>query len=138
MRHDVRDVKGHFCGLLASGKQRHGVRMTNENWQAELGDMSPDAFRAYGYEIVDWIAEYLAHPPYPVLSAVEPGDIKGALPATPPSHPEDMGAILHDFDELILPGITHWNHPGFLAYFAITGSGPGILAELLSAALNVN
>ncbi len=76
--------------------------------------------------------------PYPVLSQVSPGEIKRALPVAPPSAPEGMAAILEDFDQIILPGITHWNHPGFMAYFGITGSGPGILGELLSAALNVN
>lgn len=112
--------------------------MTNENWQEETGDMSPEALRAYGYEVVDWIADYLAHPPYPVLSTARPGEIRAALPPFAPSQPDDVGEILRDFEEVIVPGITHWNHPGFLAYFAITGSGPGILGELLSAALNVN
>ncbi len=102
-----------------------------------FGDMDPEAFRREGYRVVDWIADYLAHPDrYPVLSRVAPGDIRRSLPADPPEHGEAFAAILADFDKLIVPGITHWNHPGFFAYFAITGSAPGVLAEFLSAALN--
>jgi aromatic-L-amino-acid decarboxylase len=108
-------------------------------WQDGALDMPADLFREYGYRVVDWIAEYLDHPErYPVLSRVRPGDISAQLPDRPPELPESMDAILHDCEAIVLPGITHWNHPGFFAYFAITGSAPGILAELLSAALNVN
>ncbi len=103
----------------------------------DTGDMDPEVFRREGYRVVDWIAEYFAHPErYPVLSRVKPGDIERSLPAHAPEQAEDFAAILADFDKLIVPGITHWNHPGFFAYFAITGSGPGVLAEFLSAALN--
>lgn len=107
--------------------------------QTGLGDMDPEAFRKYGYAIIDWITDYLAHPErYPVLAQVQPGQIKQALPQEPPKAPESMEAILKDLEQVIVPGITHWNHPAFFAYFAITGSGPGILGELLSAAFNVN
>ena len=110
-----------------------------EVWQDRMPDMPADLFREYGHRVVDWIAEYLEHPErYPVLSRVEPGQIVAALPAHPPDTPESMDDILRDFEDIILPGITHWNHPAFFAYFAITGSAPGILGELLSAALNVN
>lgn len=102
-----------------------------------FGDMDPETFRREGYRAIDWIADYFAHPErYPVLSRVAPGDIRRSLPAEPPEQGEDFASILADFDKLIVPGITHWNHPGFFAYFAITGSGPGVLAEVLSAALN--
>ena len=101
--------------------------------------LTPDQFRAYGKQVIDWIADYLANAErYPVLSPVKPGEVRRQLPAEPPSAPEAMDAILSDFDRVILPGITHWNHPSFFAYFAISGSAPGILGELLSAALNTN
>ena len=100
--------------------------------------MDPEAFRREAHRVADWIADYLAAPErYPVLSRVRPGDIRNALPAEAPARGEPFDAIFEDFERIILPGITHWKHPGFFAYFAITGSGPGILAEFLSAALNV-
>ena len=104
-----------------------------------IGDMDPEAFRIYGHQVVDWIADYLGHVGvYPVLAQSAPGDIRQALPDRPPVQPESMETILDDFERIIMPGITHWNSPGFLAYFGITGSGPGILGEMLSGALNVN
>jgi aromatic-L-amino-acid decarboxylase len=103
------------------------------------GDMDTEAFRRYGHEVVDWIADYLANVgSYPVLARTAPGDIQRTLPAQPSKQPEAMEDILADIDRIIMPGITHWNSPGFLAYFGITGSGPGILGEMLSGALNVN
>ena len=102
------------------------------------GDMDPEAFRREAHRVADWIADYLAAPDrFPVLSKALPGDIRRALPSDAPSHGENFDAIFADFERIILPGITHWNHPGFFAYFAITGSAPGVLAEFLSAALNV-
>lgn len=104
-----------------------------------LGDMPADEFEEYGRRAVAWIADYLANPDrYSVLAQVAPGEIKRALPARPPAQGESMEAILADFERTVVPGITHWNHPSFFAYFAITGSGPGILGELLASALNVN
>jgi len=101
--------------------------------------MDPEEFRKIGKDVVDWIADYLKNPEmYPVFPNIQPGDIKRQLPTTPPSSSEKMDVILQDFNKIILPGITHWNHPGFHAYFSITGSAPGILGEMLSAALNVN
>jgi aromatic-L-amino-acid decarboxylase len=102
-------------------------------------DMSPEEFRKWGHTFIDWIADYLEHPErYPVLSQAEPGSIRRQLPPTPPEKPESMQGVFDDLERIILPGITHWNHPAFFAYFAVTGSGPGILGELLSAAFNVN
>jgi aromatic-L-amino-acid decarboxylase len=101
--------------------------------------MSPEEFRASGHEVVDWIADYLRDiRDLPVLPNVQPGDLMDALPAVGPEHGESMDAILADFRDLIVPGITHWNHPRFFAYFSISASGPGILGEMLAAALNVN
>ena len=104
----------------------------------KLGDMDPEAFRREAHRLADWIADYLSNPArFPVLSRVTPGDIVGQLPREAPRDGEPFDAIFADFERVILPGITHWNHPGFFAYFSITGSAPGILGEFLSAALNV-
>ncbi len=104
-----------------------------------LGDMTPDDFRRYGHQMVDWMADYFAHVgEYPVLSRNTPGAIREALPAHPPVQPEPMESVFADFERVLLPGITHWNSPGFMAYFGITGSGPGVLGEMLASVLNVN
>ena len=104
-----------------------------------LVDLPPEAFVRYGKQLVDWVGEYLANAEqYPVLSRVAPGEISAALPLAPPVAAETLDAIFADFERVIMPGITHWNHPGFFAYFANSASVPGILAELLTAALNVN
>ena len=96
-------------------------------------------FRADGAAALEWAARYLEGVrDLPVLSRVEPGSVRAALPAAPPYEPEPFAAVLQDLDTVLLPGITHWNHPRFFAYFAISGSEPGILAELLAATLNVN
>src|SRR5215470_16475885 len=101
--------------------------------------MSPAEFRTSAHQVVDWIADYLEEVRrYPVLAQTTPGALKNALPQSAPEQGEPMEAILADFQKLIVPGITHWNHPRFFAYFSISGSGPGILGEMLTAALNVN
>ena len=101
--------------------------------------MSPEEFRRMGHIVVDWLADYQAHPErYPVLSRVKPGEVTDQLPTCGPVQGEAMEAILHDFEETIVPGLTHWNSPGFLAYFANTASGPGVLGEMLAAGLNAN
>ena len=75
---------------------------------------------------------------YRLLPSVQPGDIRSVLPVTPPVQGESLTDALSDFRDVIVPGLTHWNHPSFFGYFAMTGSGPGILGEMLAAALNVN
>lgn len=101
--------------------------------------MTSEEFRASGHEVVDWIADYLRDVrEYPVAPQVEPGALIDRLPKSAPEQGESIEVILRDFRELIVPGITHWNHPRFLAYFSISASGPGILGEMLAAALNVN
>jgi aromatic-L-amino-acid decarboxylase len=105
---------------------------------SHLGDMPPAEFRRHAHRLVDWIADYLEHSErYPVLSRVSPGEIANALPSRPPEVSEPFDAVLDDFEQIIVPGLTHWNHPRFFGYFAITGSAPGVLGEFLSAALNV-
>ena len=100
--------------------------------------MDAEAFRRHGHALVDWIAGYLNDTErYPVLSRSAPGAVRDALPPSPPAAGVPFDEIFGDFERVILPGITHWNHPGFFAYFAISGSAAGVLAEFLSAALNV-
>jgi aromatic-L-amino-acid/L-tryptophan decarboxylase len=96
-------------------------------------------FRDYGHQVVDWIADYLENiRQYPVLPNIKPGDLVDRLPARGPEYGEPMDVILEDFQASIVPALTHWNHPRFFAYFAISASQPGILAEMLAGALNVN
>ena len=104
-----------------------------------LSDMSPKEFRHAADQVVQRIAEFLQEPErWRVLPAVTPGALRSALPVAPPHDGEPFDRILADFDQLIMPGTTHWNHPGFMAYFATTGSAPAILGEALIAMLNVN
>ncbi len=94
-------------------------------------------FREDGAAALDWVASYLEHVrDRPVLSRVEPGEIRAALPESPPDEPEPFANVLRDLDAVLMPGVTHWQSPRFFAYFATTGSEPGVLAELLIAGLN--
>jgi aromatic-L-amino-acid decarboxylase len=102
-------------------------------------DMSSAEFRKHGHAVIDWIADYLEKPDkWPVLPGVLPGEVRSALPQSPPLRGESMDRILEDFQTLILPATTHWNHPAFMAYFANSSTGAGVLGEALTAALNVN
>ena len=104
-----------------------------------LGDIAPDEFRRQARRVLQWIGDYLERPErFPVVPRVAPGDIADTIPDEPPADPESLDAVLDDFERLIVPGVTHWNHPGFFAYFAISASAPGILAEMLISTLNVN
>ena len=95
------------------------------------------SFRDDGYAAVDWAAGYLERVgELPVLAQVQPGELTARLPAAPPEHGEPFGNVLRDLDELIVPALTNWQHPRFFAYFAVTASEPGILAELLAATMN--
>ncbi len=94
-------------------------------------------FREDGYAAVDWAADYLERvADLPVLAQVAPGDLSAKLPSAPPEEGEQFADVLRDLDELILPALTNWQHPRFFAYFAVTASEPGILAELIAATLN--
>jgi aromatic-L-amino-acid decarboxylase len=102
-------------------------------------DLPVAEFRRAAERLTNWIARYLEQPErYPVLAQVRPGEIASQLPPAPPTHPESIDTIIDDFERILLPGVTHWNHPGFFAYFAISASAPGILAEYLTAALDIN
>jgi aromatic-L-amino-acid/L-tryptophan decarboxylase len=104
----------------------------------ELGDMSVEEFRRFGHEAIDRVADYLEGVArLPVLAQVEPGQFASRLPQNPPAAGEPMESILADVDRLIVPALTHWNHPSFFAYFATSASAPGILGELLTAAFDV-
>jgi aromatic-L-amino-acid decarboxylase len=106
---------------------------------APVPHMTPDELRRHGGEVVEWIARYLERvEELPVLSRVAPGEVRAQLPPHPPEEGErSFAAFLADVDRIVLPGITHWQSPGFFAYFPGNGSGPGILGELLSAGLGV-
>ena len=94
-------------------------------------------FRTEGAATIEWVARYLERlREFPVLAQVEPGQIRDALPASPPERGEPFSDVLRDLEEVLLPGVTHWQSPRFFSYFAVTASEPGILAELLAAALN--
>jgi aromatic-L-amino-acid decarboxylase len=102
-------------------------------------DPTSDDFRAAGHQVIDWVADYLdGVDRYDVLSRVKPGDIEKQFAAEPSKEGRPYDSLLADFQSKIVPGVTHWNHPAFFAYFSITGSQAGILAELLTAALNAN
>lgn len=102
------------------------------------GDMNAEDFRRYGHQVIDWISEYLTHiEERPVLAQVAPGDLIAQLPRSAPEQGESMDAIFADVDRLIVPALTHWNHPSFFALFATSTSAPGIFGELLSAAFDV-
>lgn len=100
--------------------------------------MTSDEFRRWGKALVDWIADYREGiERYPVLSQVEPGEVRRRLPAEPPETGEGFDAVLADLTEIVLPGITHWQHPSFFAYFPSNASYPSVLGELASAGLGV-
>jgi aromatic-L-amino-acid decarboxylase len=100
--------------------------------------MTPDEFRRHGHAVIDWIADYYERvESFPVLAQVSPGDLRAALPTHPPEHGEPFEDVLRDLDDTILPGITHWQHPSFFAYFPANASGPAILGDLLASGLGV-
>ena len=98
--------------------------------------MTPDEFRSHAHRMVDWMADYMVDVgKYPVRAQTPPGAIAGALPSSAPERGEGMEAILADFEHLVLPGITHWQHPRFFAYFPANTSPPSVLAEMITATL---
>src|SRR5450432_978069 len=106
---------------------------------AGLIDLDPATFRAAAHRVADLMADYLdGVEGYPVFPAIEPGSIRPQFPAAPPEQAEALSRILADYQALVPANATHWQHPGFLAYFGTTASGPGILGEMLTAALGQN
>jgi aromatic-L-amino-acid decarboxylase len=100
--------------------------------------MSSDDFRRYGYEVIDWVADYMdSVGDRPITPVVEPGEIRAMLPDAAPEQPEPFDAILRDLDEIVMPGITHWQSPGWFGYFPANTSPPSILGELVAAGLGV-
>jgi aromatic-L-amino-acid decarboxylase len=98
--------------------------------------MKNEDFRRSGHQFVDWIADYFENiEKYPVLARVEPGDIKKMIPAVPPARGEAMEGIFQDFEKVLLPGMTHWQHPGWFGYFPANNSPASVLGELLTAGL---
>ncbi|HNQ16343.1 MAG TPA: aminotransferase class I/II-fold pyridoxal phosphate-dependent enzyme, partial [Pyrinomonadaceae bacterium] len=106
--------------------------------QKHRGDMPRDEFRQFGHEIVDFIADYFENiESFPVLSQNKPGDLTAALPKSAPLAGEDFGNVIKDVNNLILPAVTHWNHPNFHGLFSTSASSPGVLGEMLSAAFDM-
>jgi aromatic-L-amino-acid decarboxylase len=106
---------------------------------ARTGDLNPEEFREAASRVAEWVADYRERvEEFPVLARVAPGETSALLSTSAPENGEPLEAILDDLDQIILPGLTHWNHPGFLAYFASSSSAAGILAEFVIATLGVN
>jgi aromatic-L-amino-acid decarboxylase len=122
---------------MSEGKPdlEHGI----DPYDPDGRDMPTQEFRRHGRDLVEWIADYLENSrQHQVAARCDPGELQRLLPNTGPAEGESMEAILADFQGVVLPRVSHWNHPHFHAYFSVSSSGPGILGELLTAALNVN
>ena len=132
-----REARGRKRGLAAVEDGTAKTEAAPRGSAPEAGDMSAEDFRRFGHEVVDWIADYFSHPErHPVLARVRPGQLRSQLPPSPPERGEPMSEILADVERLVVPALTHWNHPAFFAYFATSASAPGILGELLAAAFD--
>ncbi|MCU1501644.1 MAG: putative aromatic amino acid decarboxylase [Ilumatobacteraceae bacterium] len=115
--------------------ERVGQRAHRRRYGAAV---TPDEFRKHGYQLIDWITEYLEHvEQLPVASTVRPGDVRAQLPEHPPAAPEPFDAVIADFERIVVPALTQWQHPSFFAYFPSNVSYPSILAELANAGLGI-
>jgi len=120
------------------GEDRGGVHVEAQRAARVSYHMSPDDFRRYGYEVIDWVANYLETvAERPIASEIAPGGIRAMLPDAAPEEPEPFDAVLRDLDDVVMPGITHWQSPGWFAYFPANTSPPSILGELVAAGLGV-
>ena len=100
--------------------------------------MTPDEFRVVGHRLIDWIADYRATVANrPVMARTAPGEVKARVPASPPATPEDFEEVLRDVEEIILPGLSHWQHPSFFGYFPANSSLASVLGDYLSTGLGV-
>ncbi len=113
--------------------------MNESNPVGEVGDLPPEEFRRVAHEAADWIADYLTSVgELPVQTRVRPGEIRARFPGAPPEEGEPLASALETWRDVVVPGVTHWNHPAFFGFFPSSASAPGILGEMLAAALNVN
>src|SRR5437016_1800946 len=97
----------------------------------DAGAWTPEEFRAHGYAVIDWVADYMERVgSLPVAAPAAPGAVRAALPGRAPAEPEPFAGILADLDRVVLPGITHWQSPSFFGFFPANASGPSILGEL--------
>ncbi|MEU7632097.1 pyridoxal-dependent decarboxylase [Nocardia sp. NPDC049220] len=102
------------------------------------GHMSSSEFRKIGHELIEWVANYWENiQDHPVLSTIEPGDVAERLPVSIPEKGDGLGSLVADLDQIIMPGVTHWQHPSFFGYFPANTSGPSVLGDLVSAGLGV-
>src|SRR5437667_7958448 len=112
---------------------------TANNTMSELGDIPADVFRKHLHEIADWIADYRAHiAERPIAPNDKPGAVLEQLDAAPPETAVSLEEVFADVERVIVPGVAHWAHPQFMSYFGCTTTSPGILAEMITGALNVN
>ena len=119
-----------------SADARCGPRLDDVPPARSLWPMTPEDFRRHAHELVDWMADYMARVgELPVTPPVAPGDIRRRLPSSPPEAGEPFASLFQDFRDLIVPGMTHWGHPGLFAYFPGNNSPPSILAEMLTATI---
>lgn len=107
--------------------------------ETNLGDLPAEEFRRLLHEVADWIADYRASiETRRIIPESQPGTTTRQLPSEPPEHAERMDDVLRDLDRIIMPELVHWGHPAFLGYFATTTTAPGIIGEMIAAALNVS
>ena len=112
--------------------------MTDKNLPEPPGHLSSDEFREHGHALIDWIADYWERvEELPVVSHIAPGTIRDQLPPNAPETGEPFEDLIKDLDSVVMPGITHWQHPSWFSFFPANASPPSVLAELVSAGLGV-